>query len=53
MKLHRGEKIQCSICGEKFRSYVKLELHEKTEHIDDEEERDDTSDCSQEDNEDE
>ena len=52
MKLHRGEKIQCSICGEKFRSYVKLELHKKTEHIDDEEERDDTSDCSQEDNED-
>ena len=47
MRLHTGKKNQCSICGETFRSIVKLKEHEKT-HNDGEEERDSDSRNSEE-----
>ena len=30
VKLHTGEKNQCTTCGEVFRTQTKLKLHEQT-----------------------
>lgn len=48
VKLHTGEKNQCTTCGEVFRTQTKLKLHEQT-HT--EQERDSGSNIDDEDDE--